>query len=454
MVAKGSYRSANITRMHNRDAELTVVGSILTDEAALAIVRSIIVPDDFGDRALGSVYGTMIGLADSGAHIDAITLANALEASGVAPKSVGDMIASISLVPTAAHAKQYAEIVYDLSVRRKLMQYSADVMAMAADETGDATDAVSNAASRLHDLLGHGSSMMVPLSDAVNEYYEMVNRRMDDKDGLWGVPTSLVDLDELTNGLQPGMTVLSGITHHGKTALAVQIAHHAASRGIGVAWFSMEMTIEQMVNRFACFHAKIDSDKVQKGRLTSDDLARLWGGVARVQELPIYICDRASVDQGTFYSELVKLRMRHEIGLVVIDHLHLMQAPKAEREDMALGKLASYIHQRGLDDKLPMLTLAQLNRSVNNRDVKVPTPADLRNSGEIEQVASVIMFVHRQEAIERNNLQPVSPDWKGMAMVLVAKNRLSGRTGHFKARFTQQWGEFQSLARPDDVAPY
>jgi replicative DNA helicase len=436
--------------LYNRDAEMAVLGSILIDPAAMATVRGLVVPDDFGDASMGNIYRAMLVLTDDGTPIDGITLTDKLLGRGGKPEAIGDLISAIAQTPTAAHAEQYAGIVADLATRRRLMQYSADVMALATDETRPASEVLGESAQRLQAVMQHDAATMVPMCDAINRFVDLVERRVADPDGLWGVPTSLLDLDALTNGLQPGMTILSGITHHGKTALAVQIAEHAAMKGIGVAWFSMEMTVEQMVGRFACKLAQLDADKVQKGRLTTDELSGLYAAIAKVQGLPVYFCERAGIDHGQLYAELTKLRMRHQIGLVVIDHLHLMRAPKAERLDLALGQMAGYIHQRGLDEQLPMLTLAQLNRAVDSRDVKIPAPSDLRNSGEIEQAASVIMFVHRPEMIYKNRWEEAPAEWRGMAAISVAKNRASGRTGFFKTRFLQGWGEFQSVANPAD----
>lgn len=454
MATRRKTRLDNSITLHNRDAELAILGSIMLDSAALALVRGVVTPDDFGDVSLGNVYRAMLALVDADKPIDTLTLEDVLLGRGGKPEAIGDVIGAIASTPTAAHVEGYAGIVADLATRRRLMQYSADVMALATDETRTAQDVVGETMQKLRDVSQRGDGGMVRAGDAVMGYAEQVERRIADPDSLWGLPTSLPDLDRLTNGLQPGMTVLAGITHHGKTALAVQIADHVASKGIGVAWFSMEMTVEQMVGRFACHRARVSSDLVQKGRLSTTELTWLWKAVAEVKELPLFFCDRPGIDQATLYAELSKLRMRHEIGLVVIDHLHLMRPPVAERLDVALGQMAGYVHQRGLEDKLPMLTLAQLSRAVDTRDVKIPAPSDIRNSGEIEQAASVIVFVHRPELIYKNRWEKVPSEWQGTAAIYVAKNRLSGQTGLFKTRFEQGWGEFMSLAAAGTEPPF
>jgi len=433
--------------MFNRDAEISVLGSALIDGSSLATARGLISAEDFGDQELAVIFQAMCDLADSGAAIDAITVSDKLLSRGVSNDSVSKMIGCIAACPTAAHMGQYAEIVADLSSRRRLQIFCSEVMASSMDESRKASEVIADTALKLRGIMDRGASAMVHVSTAVDEYVELVDARINNPDSLWGVPTSLLDLDRATNGLQAGMSILGGLTHHGKTALAVQIAAHAISKGIGVVWFSLEMTRQQMVERFACHRAKLNADVMSKDRYqNADELARLYKACAEVRELPLYFYTKSGLDQGKMYAELTKLRMKHDIGLCVIDHFHLMRPPKMENIFMAYGAMAQYIHQCGLDENLPMLTLAQLNRAVNNREEQIPQPSDLRNSGEIEQVASLIMFVHRPEVIYVNNWKDVPVEWQNIAAIAVAKNRLTGKLGMFRTRFVKQWGEFQCLS--------
>jgi len=447
-------KSRNALAMYNRDAEMSVLGSVLIDGTALAFARGILTAEDFGDASLAAIYRAMCDLADGGSVIDPVTLSDKLLARGVAEDTVGKMIESIAACPTAVHVEQYANIVADLSARRRLIKFCSDTMAASMDENRKASEIIGDTALQLRSIMERGASSMVHVSTAVDEYVNLLDVRINNPDSLWGVPTSLVDLDKSTNGLQAGMTILGGLTHHGKTALGVQIASHAAAKGIGVVWFSLEMTRQQMVERFACHRAKLSADVMSKDRYSNaDELARLYKACAEVRELPIYFYTKSGLDQGRMYAELTKLRMKHNIGLCVIDHLHLMRPPKMDNIFMAYGAMAQYIHQVGLDENLPMLTLAQLNRGVNNRDTQIPQPSDIRNSGEIEQVASVILFVHRPEVIYTNSWQQCPAEWKDIAAISIAKNRLTGKLGVIKTRFVKQWGEFQCLSA-DEEPPF
>lgn len=444
-------RLDNQIALYNRDAESAVLGSVLIAPDSLVTVRGFLDAGDFGDNSLGNVYRAMCSLADAGSPIDLVTLSNILEGRGASSDAVGHMIEAIGRTPTHLHIEQYARIVADLAVRRKLMQYSAEVMALATDESREARDVVGESLRRLQSVMQRSEGGMVAAEDVVHGLADEIERQIAAPGALWGMPTSLPDLDRLTNGLQPGVAILAGITHHGKTALATQISNHAATKGTGVAWFSMEMTARQMVSRFACLRARVSGDALQKGRMSGDELQRVYKAISEIQGLPIYLSDRACRDHLTLCSELARLRMKHEIGLVVIDHLHLMRPPKAERLDIAIGEIVGHFHQFGLDEGLPMLTLAQLNRSVHSRDVKIPAASDLRHSGAIEQDAGVIIFVHRPEVIYEDRQEAVPEQYQGIAVISVVKNRLSGETGYFPTNFKKGWGEFQSLVKDSRV---
>jgi replicative DNA helicase len=439
----------------NIEAEQSVLGAILLENDAINQALEIMSADDFYRESHREIFRAMVELSDRVQPIDAITLTDALRSRGTLEQIGGPAyIAELAdTVPTAANVAYYARIVREKAVLRSLATVATDIASSAYDAPARVDEFLDEAEHRIFEI---SEQRIKPsfhtMPDLTRESIRMLERMYENREVVTGVPTGFRDLDTVTAGLQPSdLIVLAARPSMGKTALALNIAAYAATEAVprrGVAFFSLEMSKEQLVLRLLCSEARVDSAKARAGYLAERDFPKLAQAAARLSEAPIFVDDSSDTTPITLKAKCRRLARERagNLGLVVVDYLQLMRASRpGESREKEIAEISRSLKALAKELKLPVVALSQLNRQVETRPDRRPLLADLRESGAIEQDADVIAFIYREEMYKgKDSKEP------GVAEIIVAKQR-NGPTDTVKLTYVSQYTRFENYAPADSV---
>ena len=441
-----SQNNAGKVPPQNIDAEKSLLGAILIDEEVLIDVAEIVKAIDFYDKRHATIYAAIIRLFEKHSPVDLLTLTDELkkkkELDGVGGSSYLSELTNY--VPTAAHAKSYAEIVAQAAVRRRLIKASSDISELAFNE--DLT---------VPQLLGQSEAELFGVSDAslkndltslesiLDESFERLDDLFKNKGQLRGIRTGYRDLDNMTAGLQrSNLIILAARPAMGKTTLVTNLAYNVATiEKKPVLFFSLEMSKEQLVDRMLADAAGVDSWNIQTGNLTEEDFSKLSEAMGEMAEAPIYIDDTPGITPLELRTKARRLAHEGELGLIIIDYLQLLEpATKTGNRVQEVSEISRSLKLIARELNVPVIALSQLSRQVENRDDKRPQLADLRESGSIEQDADIVMFIYREAyynpETERENITDL----------IIAKHR-HGATGVVELYFHPERLRFMSLDR-------
>jgi len=429
----------------NIEAEQCVLGAIMLENEALASVIEDLRPEDFYREAHKKIYTAMLDLYEKNEPIDLITLTEQLKKKEELEAVGGASYLSqlVGMVPTAANARYHAKIVKEKAILRNLITTSTEIISMSYESDQDVQELLDTAETKIFSI----SEKMVNRSyfhikDVLKDTIEMVDRLYDKKELITGLPTGFIDLDEATTGFHPGdLVVIGARPGMGKTAFCLNIINYVGiHEKVPIAFFSLEMTKEQIVLRMVCTEAEVDSKAVRSGYHSKEDYRKLVNAAGRLAEAPIYIDDSFS-SVLDIRAKARRLKAEHGLGLIVIDYLQLMGGigNYAAREQV-ISDISRSLKALAKDLSVPVIVISQLNRSCEMRgENKRPIIADLRESGAIEQDADIILFLYRDEYYNPN-----TPD-KGIAEVNIAKQR-NGPTKVVKLLFEDKYTKFKNLA--------
>lgn len=468
------------TLPHNLDAERGLLGAILIDNRAIEKVSDFLGAHHFmaGQHAL--IYEACEKLIERGQIADPITLKRYFEQNESLAEIGGPayLVELAGGAPTIVNAHAYGRIVYDLAIKRELISigremvdnaYEADI-----DEAADAQ--IEQAEESLYKLAEEGSydRGFVPFREAVKSAIDMAAIAHKREGALAGVTTGFVDVDKLLGGLHNSdLLILAGRPAMGKTSLATNIAYNAArawvdsegSEGAVVGFFSLEMSGEQLASRIISEQTEISSDKMRKGEVPNEVFPRLVAASQELHRMPIFIDDTPALTVGALRTRARRLKRTHDLGLIVIDYLQLLQGSGGRNDGRVqeVSEITRGLKTLAKELNVPVLALSQLSRQVENRDDKRPHLADLRESGSIEQDADVVMFIYREEYYleKAEPQQRVDEDgskftqrlasWedrmskaRNLADVIVAKQR-HGPVGTVTLQFTGEFTRFSDL---------
>lgn len=439
---------------HDLEAEIAVLGSMLLDPEAAGRVVAILRADHFYLGTHSDVFGVLTELYDANRAIDIVLLREELQRRGLLEKIGGTSFLSriVASVPTAANAEHYARIVAEAGLRRAVIQAANDIEVEAYDGARTAGDLIDFAESRYFDLDRRSDSgEALPIKDVLVETFARIDAMQGAAGRVTGVPTGFYDLDDMTSGLQPGeLIIVAARPSMGKTSFCLNLAEHAAvAENRPVAIFSLEMSKQNLVQNMLCSRARVDAHRLRRGFLADEDWGRLSSAVGKLSEASVFIDDTPGLSPLLLRAKSRRLKARHDISLIVIDYLQLMEVPQMSRsKDPNRQAEISYISRslKGLARELsvPIIALSQLNRSVDSREDHVPRMSDLRESGAIEQDADVIMFLYRPEYYETDPEKQA--ELAGQAQCIVGKQR-NGPTGTVHLTFLKQFMRFESAAR-------
>ncbi|MBW1766479.1 MAG: replicative DNA helicase [Deltaproteobacteria bacterium] len=433
----------------NMEAEQAILAGILINNDAMNQIMEILSADDFYREAHTHLFEGMIALYSDNEPIDLITLSHHLTQRNLLEKAGGtEYLASlVDVVSTSAGIVYHAEIVRDLSIRRKLIT-QCSVISESCFQSWQQTDELLDLAEQsifdiAEDKIGEG---FFTLEAVVKDSFKKLESVAEQEGYVTGVPTGFKDFDNLTAGLQPSdLIVIAGRPSMGKTALALNIAYNTAEQtGKGVAVFSLEMSKMQLGMRLLGSGAQIDARKLRTGFLRDEDWLKLTEAANHLSELSLFIDDTSWLSVLEMKAKCRRLARKCDLTLIIIDYLQLIQGRRsAESRQLEISGISGALKGLAKDLNVPVIAISQLNRKVEDRPNKRPQLSDLRESGAIEQDADVIAFVYRDELYH-----PTSDENRNIAEIILAKQR-NGPTGYFKLRFDKEYTRFQDLAEGD-----
>jgi replicative DNA helicase len=435
----------------NLEAEASVLGGILLQNDAIDRALEVATPDLFYRESHRKIFRAMIELSDRSEPVDLITLSEFLKAKGELEAVGGTAyLASLAnLVPTSANIAQYARIVREKGILRHLITVATDIATRGLEDQGNVEEFLDEAEKSIFDISEKRiKSSFVFLGDMMNDSIKMVEKLYERKEMVTGVPTGFDDLDKLTAGLQPSdLIVVAGRPSMGKTAFSLNVAAHAAMHaGIGVAVFSLEMAKEQLGLRMLCSEARVDHSKVRSGHLAEREFPALVSAAGRLAEAPIYIDDTPAISILELRAKsrrLVRDRDK-KIGLIIVDYLQLMRGMSTvQNREQEISEISRSLKALAKELHVPVISISQLNRRVEDRGDKRPMMADLRESGAIEQDADVIAFIYRDEVYNKDSTD------QGTAEIIVAKQR-NGPTDTVRLTFVSKITRFENFAQVEE----
>ena len=436
------------------EAEMSVLGGVLLDNAAIYRAIEIIDQADLYRESHRKIFGAMLELSNRREPCDLITLTEELKRTGSLDAAGGAayLATLVDYVPTAANITYYCNIVKEKAVARNVLTIATKL----------ATDAYSTDSSELleraqRDLFTLATTnkqqSAVYVRDLNKEFIDTMQKRYEQKASLTGITTGLPDLDKITSGLQPSdLIIIAARPSMGKTVLGLNIAERAAKSGKTVVVFSLEMSKEQLMMRLAASMSGVDMQKMQTGRFLDTDWPQLQKASAIAHTLPLLVDDPPALNVTALRAKCLQLALQHDLDMIVIDYLQLMTSSKSkENRQQEISDISRSLKALAKELNVPIVALSQLNRSLEARNDKRPMMSDLRESGAIEQDADVIMFIYREsvycEACKTDTCTDPDHD-KSKAEVIIGKHR-NGPLGTVNLIFNGANARFDSAAHPD-----
>ncbi|MDP0589382.1 MAG: replicative DNA helicase [Candidatus Endonucleobacter bathymodioli] len=436
------------TPPHSIEAEQSVLGGLMLDNEALDQVVDKIVSEDFYNPSHRLIYGAISELASESKPFDPLTLAENLENKGDLEKAGGLIYLTelVGSVPSIANIRAYAEIVYERSILRQLINASQKIADKAYYPEGRNSQEVLDEAERLvFNIAEERSSTDGPVGirEILDKTVKKIDELFNTGNAITGISTGFQDLDKMTSGLQSSdMIIVAARPSMGKTTFAMNLVENALlSSEKGVVVFSLEMPSEQLMMRMLSSLGRIDQSKTRSGQLEEDDWPKLLSAVERIKDRQLFIDDASGVSPQEIRSRVRRIVREHgEIGMIMIDYLQLMTIPGfSEGRTNEISEISRSLKSIAKEFCVPVVALSQLNRSLEQRPNKRPVNSDLRESGAIEQDADVIMFIYRDEVYNPDT------EYKGVGEIIIGKQR-NGPIGSVKLAFIGKYTRFENLA--------
>lgn len=428
------------------EAEQSVVGSMLMDKDAIIAAAEILNKDDFYHNQYGTMFQTMVDMNNAGRAVDLVTFQEELRARNVPAEVYGiDFIRELlEAVPTSANIRQYAEIVKDKAMLRNIIRTTEEIANQCYAGTGETEDILADTEKKVFELVkSKASKDSMPIGDVVVEAIDRISAAARNRGAVTGIPTGFKDLDYKLSGLQPSDFILiAARPSMGKTAFVLNVADHVALKeGITTAVFSLEMSNVQLVNRMLSLESTVDADKIRKGRLDSNDWGKLIEGADSIAKSQLIIDDTPGISIAELRSKCRKYKMENNLGLIIIDYLQLMSGNgRTESRQQEISDISRSLKALARELDVPVVTLSQLSRAVEQRPDHRPMLSDLRESGAIEQDADVVMFLYRDDYYNKDT------ELKGIAEIIIAKQR-NGPIGTVKMAWIPEQTRFADLAK-------
>ena len=448
-MAEETVMTQGMTPPNSVEAEVSVLGAMLQDSAAVLRAAEQLKPDDFYQPEHREIFTAMLDLNQDRRPVDLTTLHEELERRGTLAGVGGDLrlMQIMDRVPTTANVGAYITLVQEKSTLRRLIRAAQEISRQCYDQRNPVQETLEAAEKASFDIVMNRSEgeTLIPLGEVLVNTYAQMEELARLHGEIAGVSTGFLDLDSLLTGLHEGELIVVGARPSmGKTSFAMNLAAHASmNKGRSVAVFTLEMPREQIAMRMLCSDARVDMQKVRKGTLEDADWVRLAKSLVPMGAAPLYIDDTAGLTPTKLRSRCRRLMMDKKLDLVVVDYLGLMHADgRVENRQLEVSEISRQLKAIALELKIPIVACAQLSRANKDRLDKRPVLSDLRDSGSIEQDADVVMFLHREEYYN-----PDTED-KNIAEVNIVKQR-SGPLRTVKLAWLSEITTFANLAREE-----
>lgn len=434
---------------HDEEAERSVIGAVLLDNEKIMTVSEIITGEDFYQKQLGTVYQTMLELYNEGKPVEPVILHTQLREKGVPEEACGvELIMRwMDQVYTSANAKFYADIVAEKAVARRLIRLNEEIANVCYTGTEKVKTALEDAEKRVFELAQRGGrNEFVPIRQIVIDVMKKIDAASRARGRVTGLETGFLDLDYKTSGLQPSdLILIAARPSMGKTAFVLNLAQHMAfKKDQAVAIFSLEMSREQLVNRMLSLESHVDAQKIRTGRLNDEEWMNLVEGSASIANSRLFIDDTPGISLSSMRSKCRKLKMEHDIKIVIIDYLQLMSGDSSNgaSRQQEISDISRGLKALARELNVPVVALSQLSRAVEQRPDHRPMLSDLRESGAIEQDADVVMFLYREGYYNRD----LSEAEQRVAEVIIAKQR-NGPIGTVNLLWMPELTKFTDMDR-------
>ena len=430
----------------NLEAEQAVLGSMLLEEDAIVQAAELLEEPAFYKDAHRKIFATLLTLYKTNIPVDLVTVTEELKKRNLLEDIGGaSYLATLtSIVPTAANAEHYCRIVKQKSILRHLIQATTRIASECYEEAHEPDLLLDRAEALIFDIASKKLKRdAVAMKDIIKSSIEMIDLLYQRKGAITGMPTGFIELDQQLAGLQPAdFIVVAGRPAMGKSSFALCVAEHVAmSQKSGVALFSLEMSKENLVQRMLCSHARINAHNVRSGMLSTSDWPNLTKAAGKLSEAPIFIDDSPSISVLELRAKARRLKSRHNISLVILDYLQLMdESSFSENRQQEISLISRSLKALARELRVPVIAVSQLSRAPERRESFRPRLSDLRESGAIEQDADVVLMLFREDYYN------LTDENKGIAEVIIAKQR-NGPTGSVKLAFIKEYTRFETLAQ-------
>ncbi|MDD5593108.1 MAG: replicative DNA helicase [Candidatus Margulisbacteria bacterium] len=427
----------------NLAAEQSVIGSMLLDKNAVVRVIELLRPDSFYRDAHRFIYEAILDLFDRGEPVDLVTVTEALRKSGKLDAVGGAVYVTdlINSVPTSANVEHYAKIVEEKYVLRRLIESGTQIVSAAFSEPEDVDQILDEAEKNIFDIaLKRSREGFHKIDSVIKRVLDKIDSLYGKKEAITGTPSGYPDLDQLTAGFQNAdLIIIAARPSVGKTAFALNIAQQVAIKhNIPVAIFSLEMSKEQLAQRMLCSEAEVDAQRLKTASLSDTGWKKLTRALGKLSEAPLYIDDSASITATEIRAKARRLKIERGLGLVIVDYLQLMRGRnRIENRVQEISDIARSLKTLARELDVPVIALSQLSRAVEQRPDRIPRLSDLRESGEIEQTADLVMFIHREDYYNPQS------DRGNIAEIMIAKQR-NGPIGTVELVFRKEIAKFCS----------
>ncbi len=459
--------SSDINQLPNNiEAEQAVIGSVLISNEIFDDISSIISENNFYDPLHQKIYSAINNLIYKGMLANPITLKSYFE-NEKDDLNVQEYLIKITKFATSSRQSiEYSKIIYDMYVRRELIKISENIIdnAKISDLNISGQSIIEDSEKILYDLAEKGSvsSSLIKFDDAVKQTIDMASSAYKNEEGIVGVPTGLRDLDDRLGGLHKSdLIIIAGRPSMGKTALATNIAFHAAKkiqdsgRKGAIAFFSLEMSSEQLSTRILAEQSRIKSNDIRRGKISEEQFEQFIETSKDISELPLYIDETPAISVAALSNRARRIKRLYGLDMLVIDYIQLMRASSAVKEGRVqeISEITQGLKALAKELTIPVLALSQLSRAVEQRDDKKPLLSDLRESGSIEQDADVVMFVYRESyylkakeprpaTVEHAEWQAKMNEVSHLAELIIGKQR-HGPTGNVMLEFEEMFTKFK-----------
>lgn len=431
----------------NVDAEMSLLGSILTDQEVLVDVGDKVNADDFYDTRHATIYRAILRLYERHAPIDMLTLGNELKNNGEIEgiggiQYLGELA---NLVPNSAHAVEYANIIATAAVRRRLISAGAQITKLGFDQGEDVQKVLAQAEANLFSVSEISQKTdLIKIDSILSSSFDRMEELHRNKGTLRGLPTGFKDLDTLTAGLQKSdLIILAARPAMGKSTFAQNLAYNSARKsGQAVLIFNLEMSNDQTVDRMVAEASGVNSWNIRTGNLTEEDFAKISDAMGEMAEAPIYFSDKPGMSILEMRTMAQRQAHKTPLGLIIVDYLQLMSGSKnyGDNRVQEVSEISRGLKLIARELNVPVVALSQLSRTVEQRPDKRPMLSDLRESGSIEQDADIVMFLYREDYYNPDTERQHITD------LIIAKHR-NGPTGNVELYFHPDQLKFMSLEK-------